>query len=746
LSRLTFGQSIIPAPQTQANLPSKFDQTKLSALRFIYSSNTELVKDIQIFNNFLSQIGIKPLEEKVMNYDVVHLQFDIKQKDEAYTIQNKPNNVIEIRGGKHGVFYGLMSLLQGINESSNNKNLTAQNIIDQPSYSWRGMHLDVSRHFFSKDFVKKYIDILAIHKMNTFHWHLTDDQGWRIEIKKYPLLTKIGGKRKESMVDKNFNPYKGDGKPVEGYYTQDEIKEIVAYAKDRHITVVPEIEMPGHALAALSAYPEFSCTKKTFEPLTIWGVSDDVFCTNEASIRFLQDILDEVLLLFPSKYIHIGGDEVPKTRWKACEVCQKNMKMNSLKDEHELQSYFIKRMDKYVTSKGRSIIGWDEILEGGLAQNAAVMSWRGEDGGIAAAKLKHFVVMSPGTHCYFDHYQGNKNTEPLAIGGFTPIEKVYSYQPTPSALSETEKKYILGAQGNVWTEYIATSDHVEYMALPRLTALAEVLWSGEKKPGFADFAKRLRTHFTLLDKMKINYAKSIFDIVASSKIVNDQVEVSLKSTYASDSGAIQYYFVDDEPYLNIEKFNVGKPISLNHSRTIKAQYFENGKGLGKVLTEEFLVHKALGKLIKSTIEPSTYYNEGGLPKLLDSKAGHAPRTSSDWLGWSGKNPELLIDLGKVNELNKIDIYTLKEEMNWIYLPSKIEIAWSEDGVQFTSGQTLVQSGIDNGYTVEGKINYPLNQIQARYIKLNFTCAPKIMKGNPGEGEDAWLFLSEIVID
>ena len=345
-----------------------------------------------------------------------------------------------------------------------------------------------------------------MYKMNTFHWHLTDDQGWRIEIKKYPKLTEIGAYRNGSMVG-HYSDQKFDDKRYGGFYTQDDIKEIVAYANQRHITVVPEIEMPGHAVAALAAYPEYSCTGGPFEVGKIWGVLDDVFCPKDETFTFLENILSEVIDLFPSKYIHIGGDECPKVRWKACPKCQQRMKTENLKDEHELQSYFIQRIEKFVNAKGRKIIGWDEILEGGLAPNAAVMSWRGTEGGIAAAKEKHYVVMSPGSHCYFDHYQGEPKNEPIAFGGYTPVEKVYSFNPTPKELSADEAQYILGAQANLWTEYIETPSHVEYMIFPRMLALSEVVWGTSNPEKLADFQNRMIQHFDIFDKKGINYSK-----------------------------------------------------------------------------------------------------------------------------------------------------------------------------------------------------------------------------------------------
>ncbi|MDF2438350.1 MAG: beta-N-acetylglucosaminidase [Bacteroidota bacterium] len=445
---------------------------------------------------------------------------------EFYDLKITTKGIAIKANANEGFFYALQTLFQLMPlDTSVRRTVPCLQIYDSPRYLWRGMHLDCSRHFFSKDEVKKYIDYIAMYKMNTFHWHLTDDQGWRIEIKKYPLLTQISSQRKETVigkpVDKKGQPLKDvkyDNKPYGGFYTQDEIKEVVAYASERHITVVPEIEMPGHSLAALAAYPQLSCIGGPFEPRTTWGVSDELFCAgNDSSFYFLQDIISEVIDLFPGKYIHIGGDECPKVRWQKCPKCQNRIKEEHLKDEHQLQSYFITRMEKFINDKGRQIIGWDEILEGGLAPNATVMSWRGIKGGIEAAKQNHTVVMSPGKPCYFDHYQVKDRTnEPLAIGGFNPIDSVYNYDPTPVTLSEDQKKYILGAQGNVWTEYILDFKQVEYMAIPRMPALAEALWTKPENKNYRNFIERLKTHSRVLDKKHTNYAKH-FKLNTTSK-------------------------------------------------------------------------------------------------------------------------------------------------------------------------------------------------------------------------------------
>jgi hexosaminidase len=450
------------------------------------------------------------------NAILIELTPEVTNK-EGYELAVTPSLVTIKAQTAQGVFYAMQSIRQllpiEIEKTEKNTNLKLEipccEIIDAPRYAWRGLHLDVCRHFFDVDFVKKYIDLMAMHKYNRFHWHLTEDQGWRIEIKKYPKLTTVAAFRKETLIGGyEDKPHRFDGKPYGGFYTQDQVKEIVKYAQDRFVTVVPEIEMPGHSLAALAAYPELACTKGPFEVGTKWGVFDDVYAPKEETFVFLENVLTEVMELFPSEYIHIGGDECPKKRWKESEFCQNLMKKEGLKDENELQSYFIRRMEKFINAKGRKLIGWDEILEGGLSDNATVMSWRGVEGGIAAAKMRHDAVMSPGSHCYFDHYQSkDRKKEPLSIGGFTDLKKVYSYEPTPAELNEEEAKHILGAQANVWTEYITTSKQVEYMAYPRAIALSEVVWSPKDNKNFEDFEQRLQFIFKRLQILNVNYAK-----------------------------------------------------------------------------------------------------------------------------------------------------------------------------------------------------------------------------------------------
>lgn len=412
---------------------------------------------------------------------------------------------VTIRGASPaGLFYGLQTLRQLLPVDGSGR-IPAVTIRDVPRFPYRGMHLDVGRHLFPVAFIKRYIDLLARYKLNTFHWHLTDDQGWRLEIRAFPRLTTVGAWRRETVVGNQLRPYVGDGRPYGGFYTQDQVREVVAYAAERHVTVIPEIELPGHSKAALAAYPDLACTDGPFEVATTWGVHEDIFCPSERTFAFLEAVLSEVLELFPSPYIHVGGDEVPKRRWKESAVAQEVIRREGLKDEGELQSWFIRRVEAFLRSRGRRLIGWDEILEGGLAPDATVMSWRGVSGGVDAARQRHDVIMTPGSHLYFDHYQGAPPSEPLAIGGYTTLERVYAFEPVPPELTPEEARHVLGAQANVWTEYIPTPEQVEYMAFPRMLALAEVVWTPVAERDWPDFARRLPDQLARLDGLQVHY-------------------------------------------------------------------------------------------------------------------------------------------------------------------------------------------------------------------------------------------------
>ena len=424
--------------------------------------------------------------------------------------------------------------------------LVGLHIEDAPRFPYRGLHLDSGRHFQPAAWVKKYIDLMSRYKYNTFHWHLTEDQGWRIEIKKYPRLTEVGSCRKETMVGRSPNPYVGDSTKYCGFYTQAEIRDVVAYAKARYITIIPEIEMPGHSVAALASYPELACTPGPFEVRTRWGISDDIYCPSEKTFGFLQDVLTEVMALFPSKYIHIGGDEAPKAGWKASDTAQAVIKRENLKDEHELQSYFIRRIEKFVTAHGRRIIGWDEILEGGLAPQATVMSWRGINGGIAAAREGHDVIMTPGSHTYFDHTEGDRRYEPLNIGGYLPIDTAYSYDPIPDSLTAEQGKHVLGSQAQLWTEFMPTTEQMEYMAYPRVFALSEVVWTPKAQRSWDGFRGRMLPQILALDELGVrNRYPDVHGLERDRVVASDSLLVEL--TTAIPQSEIRFTLDGTEP-------------------------------------------------------------------------------------------------------------------------------------------------------------------------------------------------------
>lgn len=493
--------SIIPEPKSIQTSPGSFKPAKQTLILY---GDAEAKKVADLLNTFLKAnhgITLSAHETKalVSNGQIMIIQ-DRNLPAEGYNLVVS-DKMIQLRGNGAGLFYGLQTLQQLIRGEGAAIEVPNVKISDAPRFAYRGLMLDAGRYFFPASYIKQYIDVMAQYKFNRFHWHLTEDQGWHIEIKRYPRLQEVSSTRKETVVGHAARSNTYDGKPHGGYYTQDEVREIVKYAADRHITIIPEIEMPGHSEAALAAYPNLGCTGGPYKVATIWGVNKEVYCAgNDSVYTFLENVLTEVMDLFPSQYIHIGGDECPKDRWKTCPKCQARIKALGLKDEHALQSYFIQRMEKFLNSKGRQIIGWDEILEGGLAPNATVMSWRGEAGGIAAAKEKHDVIMTPNTYLYLDYYQGNPASEPLNIGGYLPLQSVYNYEPLPSSLTAQEQQYIKGVQANIWTEYMPTPEMVDYMTWPRALAVSEITWSGADKKNYASFLERLPAQLARLDK------------------------------------------------------------------------------------------------------------------------------------------------------------------------------------------------------------------------------------------------------
>jgi hexosaminidase len=701
-----------------------------------------------------SRQGVMMLDNERTDGDFIGLILlnDNDYGAEGYRLVVNEGNVMIGANTAAGLLYGATTLLQLLppevfaeipkkgKAPDVDWKLPCVSITDAPRFPWRGMHLDVGRHFFSKEFIEKYIDLLELHKMNVFHWHLTDDQGWRIEIKKYPKLTEVGAWRSGSMVGP-YSDMKFDSIPYGGFYTQEEIREVVTYAGRRNVTIVPEIELPGHAMAALASYPELSCTGGPFEVGKAWGVYDDVFCTKEATLRFLENVLSEVCDLFPGQYVHIGGDEVPKTRWKNCDSCQARMKSLGLKTEEELQSWFVSRIEKFLNSRGKKMIGWDEILEGGLAPNAAVMSWRGTDGGMEAAKQGHYAVMTPGSNCYFDYYQGDPKFEPLAIGGYTTLEKVYSYEPVPPGLSPSEAQYILGAQGNVWTEYIPTTKQVEYMALPRMAALAEVVWSPEGSRNWEYFLSRLLPHLRVLDMLKVNYSKSLFQLKTTTRPADDGAGVLYELAAPLKDGEIRYTTDGSDPGKSSEEY--GDPIPIKKSGTVKAAYFRDGVMQGPAIEQRFTVSLSTGKNVALRTQPHKNYPGNGAATLADGIRGDISRFGRDWLGFWGPDLEATVDLGKPETVSSVTIDVFQGEGSWIYYPKSVEVLVSEDGMSFASAGKLDAEQVRAAGNVQ-KISFAPRP--ARYVKVVAANAGKIPDGKPGAGGDAWLFVDEIIVE
>ncbi|MGC6284942.1 MAG: beta-N-acetylhexosaminidase [Polaribacter sp.] len=723
--------NIIPKPNSQEEIPETFTLSNATAIQF----ESELSQVATYFQSY-----IKALSNIELNTDnqrnTINIAIDKSiQNEEGYRLSIDTNNITIKSAGPKGAFYAIQTLIQLLPITSDAEEIQIQGIRieDAPRFSYRGMHIDVARHFFPVDFIKRYLDLMALLKMNTFHWHLTEDQGWRIEIKKYPKLQEIAGFRDETLIGHySDQPHKFDGKRYGGYYTQEQIKEIVAYAAERQITVIPEIEMPGHSQAAIAAYPNLGCTGDSIKVATKWGVFEDIYCPKESTFEFLEDVIDEVVDLFPGKYIHIGGDEAPKTRWKNCKHCQNLIKKEGLKDEHELQSYFITRMEKYINSKGKQIIGWDEILEGGLAPNATVMSWRGTSGAVEAAREHHNVILTPGSHCYFDHYQSDNENEPLAIGGFLPLEKVYSFEPIPKELTKEESKYVLGAQGNLWTEYITRPEKAEYMAFPRAIALSEVVWSKKEDKQYADFVSRLEEFNKRLDAMNVNYANHLYEVKGKLKTTKKGLEYELETT---TSKTIKYGLDNSDLTYTYEK-----PIPISKSTVIKAAVFDSGDNqLGNTFTQTINLHKGVGAKISLNVPPHKNYNAGGKEALINGISGNNKRYGdSEWLGFSGDDVEITIEFEQPTKVNSIATRFHNGNGQWIYAPKEIQVQFDNEEAIFiakmNASELLVPVKLDS-----------FGEKTIEKIQISIPNYGKIPEGRQGAGYSAWTFIDEIVI-
>lgn len=676
---------------------------------------------------------------------------------EGYRLSIRKTGILLEAPSAHGLFYGINSLFQlfpagllmtGEQEKQNPK-IPCMVITDKPRYSYRGMHLDVSRHFFSKEFIFRYIDLIAMWKMNVFHWHLTDDNGWRIEIRKYPKLQSVSAWR-VNREDKPWNerPFQQVGEPANygGYYTQEEIREVVQYAADRFITIIPEIEMPAHSREVLAAYPQFSCTGGPFTvPPGGYRPNIDIFCAgNDSVFTFLEGVLTEVMELFPGPYIHIGGDEADKTNWKSCGKCQNRIQKEGLKDVDELQSYFIKRIERFANSQGRKIIGWDEILEGGLAPEATVMSWRGVDGGIDAARQGHDVIMTPTSHCYFDYYQADPEFQPPAIGGLTTLEKVYSFEPTPPELNVQEATHILGAQGNLWSEFIPTPRQAEYMAVPRMAALAEVVWSSKENRNRDDFRQRMSHQYERLQALDVNYCKGSYAVSFQTVFdtLKQQIAISMDAEILDPE--IRYSIDGSVPSVASKKYT--RPVVVNASTRFAAAIFENGQLMEKPVTRNFDKHAGIGKQVKFMQKPSNRYPGQGKQTLTDGWHGTTYHRDGMWLGFHGNDMELIIDLGKPTAVSKVTISALQNTGSWIFLPLEVKVNALDEKEELRITGTKKNDEKDNTSVFLRNFSIPLLKTPVRYLHIRAKNQGVCPEWHPGAGQKSWIFIDEIVVE
>ena len=746
--------NIIPQPQQVVADASAPFTLNSNTVIYVQTNSQDMKRNATMLASYIQEAtGIRPTIGKlVKGSPAIILSIDKTISNaEGYRLNSDAKQIRIAGASAAGVFYGIQTLRKSLplcNGKDTHVSIPAVHITDAPRFASRGTHLDVSRHFVTADSIRQFIDMLALHNINRFHWHLTDDQGWRIEIKKYPLLTKIGAKREQTVIGHNTGKY--DGIPYDGFYTQQQIRDIVKYAADRYITIVPEIDLPGHMQAALAAYPELGCTGGPYKVWQKWGISDDVLCAgNDKVLAFIDNVLKEVTQLFPSKYIHVGGDECPKVRWKDCPKCQARIKALHLeaKDGHSaeerLQSYVITHASNYLKSLGRNTIGWDEILEGGLAEGATVMSWRGEAGGIAAAKQNHDVVMTPNSYLYFDYYQSlDKANEPLAIGGYLPLQRVYSYEPMPEELTAEEARHIIGVQANIWTEYMPTFKHMQYMALPRVAALSEVQWTQPQLKDYTDFTNRLIGLTHLYDRLGYNYAKHLYNVNIHIDSDTKWQELVVHMTTAGDA-EIRYTLDGSLPTASSTLYTGA--IHLQKSAKIRAAAFRNGKS-SSVTAQDVTFNKATACPVKLLQPTHKSYTFNGGAALTDGLVGDKGFGTGRWLGFSGNDLEAVIDLKKPTEVSSVSLNTCVDKGSWIFDARNIEVSLSTDGVNFTSVAkhslpAMEKNSADNINTYELKFS----QTKARYIKVYATSEHNIPDWHSGKGKPAFLFVDEISV-
>ncbi|RLD48130.1 MAG: beta-N-acetylhexosaminidase [Bacteroidetes bacterium] len=751
--------AVIPVPIEMKVKQGKFVLNENT--RIVFPDNEDGCRVAEYFANWIEKpTGIHLKEGNKNNNSnaiVFHIVQDDRLGEEGYLLDVQPEKVLVSANGPAGLFYGVQTIFQLLPPQiySPEKiegvswNMPAVSIYDKPRFAWRGMHLDVSRHFFPKEFIKTYIDLIAMHKMNVFHWHLTDDNGWRIEIKKYPKLTSVSAWRvdREDQTWREVTPPKpGEKATYGGFYTQEDIREIVKYASERQVMILPEIEMPGHTSEVFAAYPSLSCSGKKMyvRPGSYWP-NEDIFCAgNDSVFVFLEDVLDEVMELFPGPYIHIGGDEADKTNWKKCPKCRQRMKDEHLNNEDELQSWFIKRMENYLVAHGKKLIGWDEILEGGLAPEATVMSWRGIAGGVASARQGHDAVMSPGTHCYFDHYQADPEFEPEAIGGFTTLKKVYSYEPVPEELTPDEARHILGAQGNVWTEFIPAPEHAEYMAVPRMTALAEVVWSPDSKRNWEDFRERLNTQFERFDYMGINYSRGSWKVNILPEVSEDGKQYTI--VFQTEQPGYPVYYTLDGSDPDTTSLLYIEPIVIDTSVIIKTGIFDHGELKEKYAEKSIIFHKALGKKTKLEVQPVKKYSGKGAQTLVDGMTGSARYNDGYWLGFDGTDLDFTVDMEEEVPVQQVTVNFYQRQSFWIFMPVEVIIQVLDESGKIAASQTVLpKTDPKSEETVIEAFKVKFDHVKGQYVRVVGKNCGNCPAWHKGAGDTCWIFSDEVIV-
>ena len=721
----------------------------------IYPENNQKMQDNAEFlvDYVEKQTGVKLTSHAGMPVDgAICLTLDLSDDNaEAYKLIVNDKRVCISGASEAGVFYGIQTLRKSLPVAQDiNVNLSAVEIYDKPRFAYRGAMLDVARHFYTVDEVKTFIDMLALHNINRFHWHLTDDQGWRIEIKKYPKLMSVASERKETVVGRWYSGIY-DGKPYGGYYTQDELRDVIDYAAKRHITIIPEVDLPGHMQAALTAYPELGCTGGPYEVRTIWGVSQDVLCVgNDFTLQFVKDVLSEVADIFPSEYIHIGGDECPKVRWEKCPKCQERIKSLGLKSdakhtkEQRLQSYMIQEAAKYLKEKGKRIIGWTEILEGGLVPDATLMSWIGESGGIEAAHQHHDVIMTPNTYLYFDYYQSKKvEDEPLAIGGYLPIEKTYNYEPMPKELTKEEQQYIKGVQANLWTEYIPVFSQVQYMVLPRLGAAAEVQWTDPSKKDYKDFLRRVPHLVAVYDCYGWNCATHVYDVNVDMKAdtVNHVLNVQL-STMADDP--IYYTLDGQDPTEKSLKYT--KPFTIDQSVVLKTMAVHPDR-TSKISVDTIRFNKATLKPVVLLQPNESRFSPDGPVVLVDGRNGNHSFDTGAWLAVAGNDLEAVINMQAETILSSASVHVYVRKDAWLFDARGFSVSVSSDNKNYkevASQEYKQMQESDSDGIIEHELSF--DPCKATYVKIKVISEKSMPDWHWDAGKVPFLLVDEIILN